>query len=112
MEKMTKTKRNGANWMLLLGVLLLLIAATLILGCASFAQPTNETRVSEYSGGVEGGYPLFVEGKATIRNGCRVVTEGAVAGCFRYTGETCTYESENCCKYESEGCGTSTQATP
>ena len=42
MEKMTKTKRNGVNWMLLLGVLLLLIAATLILGCAGFTQPTNQ----------------------------------------------------------------------
>ena len=67
------------------------VVLCLVAGCASFAAPKNEFRVTEYAG--EAGVALF--GDAVI-GGVRVIQGGAVDACVVYTGEHATVRSRGC----------------
>lgn len=59
------------------------LLALLMSGCA-------HTRVTEYTGD---GWYMTAEGAV---EGCAVTSIGEQAGCLRYAGKRCTYESEGC----------------
>lgn len=68
-----------------------LIALSLICGCASFTKPDNEIRVTEY--GADGSYLMQASGAI---GGCRLIEMGAAKSCLRYTGKSCSVESDAC----------------
>lgn len=61
-------------------------------GCASMHNPTNEVRVTEYTGTAEPGIAgtVYVDGQLDV-TGCRIVVEGVVPGTVDYRGIKCRF---------------------
>ena len=66
-----------------------LAATVLLTGCASFTEPTNELRVSEYDGSVGDPSPLPLGAGSLV--GCRIVVEGELPDglVVDYQGKRC-----------------------
>lgn len=69
----------------------LLLLSIALSGCASFTEPPNELRVTEY--GADGSYLAQASGMVA---GCRAVQAGDVKGCMVFKGKTCKFESAGC----------------
>ncbi len=71
----------------------ILILIMFLTGCASMTSPTNEIRVTEFSGEAEPGIAgsLYVGGKMDV-TGCRIVQEGIVTGMIDYRGIKCRFK--------------------
>lgn len=71
----------------------LLVSLIFMTGCATVTKPDNELRVTEY--GANGNYLQQATGSV---GGVRVVSEGVIEGCLKYTGEKAKFTSKDCPK--------------